>query len=150
MIGGYETRKAGVCSFEGVKTRRFLNAPVSLDFKHSIGAIGSQTVSIRDHICIAKTNESASAGVKYWLMADVPRLAVNAKRYFLEISQAALAEKHSEPMINAQLNDLADVVAKESKALIVFELMDWYRDVNLNFRACNRERYMLDSVNQNI
>jgi hypothetical protein len=117
MIGGYETKQAGICQFEGVKTRRFLNAPVSLDFKHRIGRRQDMPIKARYSV------ECNTTVVNGLLQHDL--------------------------LMNVELNHLADLAAKEAQPLINAACMKEYDNNRLHYFACNHERFMLDSVNQN-
>lgn len=149
MIGGYETRKSGVCRFEGVKTRRFLNAPVSLDFKHRIGR--SQDMPIKARYSVECNTTVVNGLLQHDLRVNVRRWSINTKSYrFIPPVNLSKADAHYDLLMNVELNHLADLAAKEAQTLINAACMREYNHERLHYFACNHNRYTLDSVNQNI
>lgn len=147
MIGGYKTHFAGVCEFEGVKTRRMLHAPVSMDFKHTLRSY--MTRGFLDlYRLIERTKEPMPEfqTTRYKTRIRLETYDLRFERW-LDVHDYELSGSASDiDRLNLKLNKIAYNLAEESKLAAITAVMREYNRRTLYCRTENRERFATATV----
>lgn len=106
-------------------SRRFLNAPISLDFKHTLSA-GSPKVTEDYHI--SSYDDWANDGILFRFV-----LGIRSRRFSIFIDRMVIAASKmtAEDTIRLILNNRVADIIKENKAILYAELMQWANRANL-------------------
>ena len=105
-------------------SRRFLNAPISLDFKYTLSP-GSPKVTEDYHI--GSYDDWANDGILFRFV-----LGIRSRRFSIFVDRMVIAASKlpAEDIIKLILNKrIADII-KENKAILYAELMQWANRAN--------------------
>lgn len=106
--------------------RMMLNAPVSMRFKHSIGRNYARN-NLRDNVRITTDKNPFDKSMMYSLRVVLNDLNISFKSYGFTISEYAInLVKNSTELINARLNDMSNVAAKDAKIPFNAAMMKMY------------------------
>ena len=105
-------------------SRRFLNVPISLDFKHTLSA-GSPKVTEDYHI--SSYDDWANDGILFSFA-----LGIKSRRFsiFVDRMVVAAAKLPAEDTIRLILNNRVADIIKENKPILYAELMQWANRAN--------------------
>ena len=143
MIGGYKTHYAGVCPFEGVKTRRMLHAPVSLDFKHTLRSYMTRnSLDLRREIVVDKM--PGLNGMEIIVFVD---LQFPWRRFVQSFTvNPELSQKFSVDLLNVQINQMTDDVLRRANIPAKAGLIREYNRQRIHCYTRNRERFATATV----
>lgn len=139
MIGGYEIKQAGLCPFEGVKTRRFLNAPISMDFKHTLRSYMTRE-RLDLHSMIEREREARYdlRMMRYKTRIRLPGSGLRLERWLDVDDLYLLSDKTNGLAINMQLNCITDSIIKDFKPMAIKHLMQQYNQCDIIVRIGTR------------
>lgn len=129
--------------------RMMLNAPVSMDFLHKLGH--KEHCSIIARWFIDSGMKTINGKTVYSLRVEVPRINYVFKKYdFIPPDNANGNLKNFDLMINAELNTIADLAAKEAQPLVNAYCMREFNASNLYLYDCKRSRVLLSCISNNV
>ena len=135
MKNGYVTYLIANC-YEGVKTRRMLNAPISMNFKHTLRSYMTPVnQDWRNCIRIEQYNRSDCTTISFVMQVGLRRLE---NRVRIDNSALEVMEKS---FINLQINEMIKDVEESAKIPAISALMREYNRQTLCCYTRNRERY---------
>jgi len=133
---GYVTYLMCANYLEGVKTRRMLNAPISMNFKHTLRSYMTPVrQDWRNCIRIEQYNRSGCTTISFVMQIGSRRL-VNRVR----IDNSAL-DFMDESLRNLQINETIKDVMESARIPAISALMQEYNRQTLHYYTRNRERY---------
>ena len=135
MKNGYVTYFTPNC-YEGVKTRRMLNAPISMNFRHTLRSyLAPVQQDWRNCIRIEQDNRSDCTTISFvmqvglWLLENRVRL------------DNSTLDAMDESLRNLQINEIIKYVMESAKIPAKSALMQEYNRQMLYCYTRNRERY---------
>ena len=135
MKNGYVTYFTPNC-YEGVKTRRMLNAPISMDFKHTLRSYMTPVnQDWRNCVRIEQYNLSDCTTISFVMQVGSRRL-VNRVR----IDNSAL-DAMDESLRNLQINEIIKDVMESARIPAISALMQEYNRQELCCYTRNREMF---------
>jgi hypothetical protein len=137
MKTGYVTYFMYSNCIEGVTTRRMLNAPISMNFKHTLRSYHTQNrLDLRNMIERTVDWMPGTQTRRYKSIIRLRRYGINCEKW-LDVS-----DDLSKDVLNLQLNQVADFLVKESKLIIKNALMREYNRQTLHCYTRNRGRFL--------
>lgn len=125
LLKGQNVLKTAYETIDCVYTsRRFLNAPISLDFQHTLSA-GRPKVTEDYHI--GSYDDWVNDGILFSLT-----LGIKSRRFSVFIDRLVIAASKlpAEDTIRLILNNRVADIIKENKAILYAELMQWANRAN--------------------
>ncbi|OQB44124.1 MAG: hypothetical protein BWY02_02869 [bacterium ADurb.Bin157] len=125
LLKGRSVLKTAYETIDCVYTsRRFLNAPISLDFKHTLSA-GSPKVTEDYHI--SSYDDWANDGILFDFV-----LGIRSRRFSIFVDRMVIAASKlpAEDTIRLILNNRVADIIKENKVMLYAELMQWANRAN--------------------
>lgn len=135
MKTGYVTYFMGANDLEGVKTRRMLNASISMDFQHTLRSYMTRE-KLELHNMIERTKEDLPGKCisRYKNRIRLPNYGLRIEKW-LDVS---LWEKQQDKtggwLLNMRLNQLADEMVKEFKPSVLRSLFADYNTSSIIVR----------------
>lgn len=135
MKNGYVTYFTPNC-YEGVKTRRMLNAPISMDFRHTLRSYMTPVrQDWRNCVRIEQDNQSDCTTISFVMPFGSRRLV---KRVRIDNSALNVID---ESLRNLQINETIKDVMESVRIPVKSALIQEYNRQTLYCYTCNRERY---------
>jgi len=129
--------------------RMMLNAPVSMKFKHKLGHKEHYPLNARWFIDSGM--KTINGKTVYSLRVEVPRINYVFKKYdFIPPDNANGELKNFDLMVNAELNTIADLAAKEAQPLVNAFCMRECNHSDLYFYDCKRSKVLLSYIANNV
>jgi hypothetical protein len=133
---GYVTYLMGANDIEGVKTRRMLNAPISMDFNHTLRSyMTPMRQDLLNCIRIEQDEQFDCTTVSFVMPVGSRRLLSRAR-----IDNAGFYAV-GESLRNLQINQVVKDVMELARISAKSALMQEYNRQTLHCYARNRERY---------
>ena len=130
----------GVNDYEGVKTRRFLNAPVSMDFKHTLRSYMTRnSLDLRREIVVDKI--PGLNGVEIIAYVDLQFPWRRFVQSFIVNPELTLVD-----LLNLQINKMTDDVLQKANIPAKAGLMREYNRQRIHCYTQNRERFATATV----
>ena len=137
MKTGYVTYFMYSNCIEGVRTRRMLNAPISMIFKHTLRSYNMQNrLDLRNMIERIVDWMPGTQTLRYKSILRLRRYGVSCEKW-LDVPVA-----FSKDALNLQLNQVDDFLVKESKLNAKNALMREYNRQTLHCYTRNRGRFL--------
>ncbi len=125
LLKGQSVLKTAYETIDCVYTsRRFLNAPISLDFKHTLSA---RSPKVAEDYHISSYDDWVNDGVVYCFV-----LGIRSRRFsvFVDRMVVAASKLPAEDTIRLILNNRVADIIRENKAILYAELMQWANRAN--------------------
>lgn len=135
MKNGYVTYFIPNC-YEGVRTRRMLNAPISMNFRHTLRSyLTPLEQDWRDCVRIYQDKQFYCTTISFVMPVGSRRVLSRAR-----IDNSALYVM-DESLINLQINEAIKDVMESARIPATSALMQEYNRQTLHCYTRNRERY---------
>jgi len=136
LKNGYVTYFTPNC-YEGVKTRRMLNAPISMNFKHTLRSYMTPVrQDWRNCIRIEQDNQSDCTTISFVMQVGSRRRLLRR----IMVSNSAL-DVMDESLRNLQINGIIKDVMESARLPAISALMQEYNRQELYCYTRNRERF---------
>lgn len=142
MKNGYVTYLMCANYLEGVRTRRMLNAPISMDFRHTLRSYMTPVrQDWRNCIRIEQDNQADCTTISFVMQIGSRRLVNRVKidNSALDVADEFLT--HAECLRHLQINEIIKDLMESARIPAKLALMREYNRQTLYCYTRNRERY---------